>query len=886
MSANFLDRLRLWLRANIFRRRYEREMRDEMSAHLDRATALLVSRGLPEADARMQARREFGDVAYHETEGRDARGTLWLDTLMADTRFALRHFARRPITTLVMFIILAVGMTITSLLFSWVHMFATQPPAAVALQNDLVRIRALDGYPDEVGYRRFEEEEFKEIRALSQFSSVAGWIEGDAAFVSPQSMDHRAVNARVSFVTDNYFDVLGVHLAAGAGLPHDAEGDVTNSAVAVIDYHTWQKEFQKSRAAIGSTLSLNGLSVTIVGVAPERFNGIQAQTGMQVWVPTAARPLIAPRARVEYYAFGRLRPGVSAAAATSAVHTIATRAGQATEERRNEKFGADVAVLLGANIDPGFQDTIYLLAAMLGGLGLIILLVTCTNVSALLTGMAAARRQEIAIRLSLGAARGRIIRQLLTESAVLALFAGGAAIGLVVLISKIAIKFLYMVPMELGIGWSMTSFTFAVALLVGVAFGLSPALHATRMALASVLRDSSSSAGGSRGRLQQGLVVAQIAFTQPLIVGLAGFLVLVLGTMKSRTMSDTADHVVTVSVMPTSSSAATDEEVRALMNRLLARVRESPGVENAVIDWHAPLWGDFLANDGATKAPVSLVEQQVSPDYFSVLGIPIAAGRAFETADLAIANATQIPIIIGVDLATHMWGNANPIGRRLLAANDSLGAERAMVVVGVVNDPIGRTRMDNERFTTYIPADTTRPPHNLLVRTTTVAQTLLPRVREIVNAEAPGSVNEVNSLAKVEDDGRRLAKLASGGISLAGAIALTLAAIGLYAVVAFSVAQRKQEIAVRLAVGARGDQIARKFVYDGIRLSAIGMAIGMPLSLIGLRVLLATSRQYSVPLSPVALITAVCVVTVAAAAAWIPARRAATVDPAGVLRSG
>jgi predicted permease len=886
MSTHFPERVRLWLRSNIFRRRYEREMRDEMMSHLEKATALLVSRGLSEEDARRQARREFGDVAYHQTEGRDARGTLWLDTLLADVRFALRHFARRPVTTFVMFLILAVGMTITSLLFSWVHMFATQPPAAMTVQNDLVRIRALDGYPDDMGYRRFEEEEFQAIRSLSQFSSVAGWIEGDAAFISPQSADHHAVNARVSFVTDNYFEVLGVHLAAGAGLPRDVARDAASSAVAVIDYRTWQKDFGSRRDAIGSALSLNGVPVTIVGVAPERFSGIQAQVGIQLWVPVAARPLIAPRAHVEYYAFGRLRPGVSTTAATAAVHTIATRAGQATEERRKEKFGADVATMLGANIDPSFDDTIYLLGAMLGGLALIILLVTCTNVSALLTGMASARRQEIAIRLSLGAARSRIIRQLLTESAVLAVFAGGAAMGLILAVAKLAKNFLYMVPMELGIGWTVTSFTFAVALLVGIAFGLSPALHATRMALASVLRDSSGAVGGSRGRLQQSLVVAQIAFTQPLIVGLAGFLVLVLGTMKSRTMSDSAERVVTISVAPTSSSASTDEEVRALMNRLLLRLQATPGVENAVIDWKAPYWGEYLAPDARSSATTDLVSQTVSPDYFKVLGIPVAAGRAFEAADLIAPHAIQVPVVIGTDLAAQLWGAANPIGRKLVLSNDTLNSMRSMLVVGVVRDPIGRSRMANERFTTYIPADTTKTPRNLLIRTTADARTLLPRIREIINAEAPGAVTDVNSLAQLESENRRMLKLASGGISIAGGIALTLAAIGLYAVVAFSVAQRRQEIAVRLAVGARGNQIARKFVLDGIRLSAIGMAIGLPLSLIGLRLLMQASRQYTVPLSPVALIAAVCVVSVAAAAAWVPARRAAAVDPAGVLRSG
>ncbi|MEO5510135.1 MAG: ABC transporter permease [Longimicrobiales bacterium] len=836
------------------------------------------------------------------------RGTLWLDAFAADTRFALRHFARRPITTLVMFIILASGITISSLLFSWVQSLAFQPPAAIALRDDLVRIRGIDGYPDEQGFRRLSEDEFEAYRSLSQFSTVAGWIEGEGTFLGPDDTDARvlqqapdqlpggaistsgAVKSRISFVTDNYFDALGLQMAAGPGLPKGRSGDAANSAVAVIDYYTWQQLFAKSREAIGTTIILNGVAVTIVGVAPVRFSGIQAQTGLQVWMPVSARALIAPRTGVDYIAFGRLRPGVTAQAATSAVQTIALNGPGMTDEMRREvKPSADVAQMLSANIDPSFDDMVLILFAMLGGLATVILLVTCTNVSALLTGLASARRQEIAIRLSLGAARGRIIRQLLTESAVLAVLAGAAALGLVMLVMKTALALLPPLPFTVGITWSLTGFTFIVALTVGIAFGLSPALHATRMALASVLRDSSRGVG-TRGRLQKSLVIAQIAFTQPLIVGLAGFLLLVLGTMQPATLSDAADRVITISVAPTSNTNQSDEELRALMNRVLQQLQTTPGVEKAVIDWSGsvPL-GKYIAESArAANAVVDISTKLVAEDYFSVLNVPVTRGRTFSWADVASVTISKvdIPIIIGTDLAAHLWGGADAIGRRMTSAYDTTTNMRSFVVVGVVDDPVARTRAPSERWATYVITNEHGVPQKLLLRTTSPAKAFLPTIRGVVNRAAPGAVTAVSTLADIEATDRRNLRLASGSVFVAGAIALLLAAIGLYAVVAFSVSQRTHEIAVRLAVGARGNQIARKFVIDGIKLSGIGMAIGLPLSLLGLRALMKTSETYDVQLTPVALIAAASVLVVAAAAAWIPARRAASVDPADVLRGG
>jgi len=269
-----------------------------------------------------------------------------------------------------------------------------------------------------------------------------------------------------------------------------------------------------------------------------------------------------------------------------------------------------------------------------------------------------------------------------------------------------------------------------------------------------------------------------------------------------------------------------------------------------------------------------------------VLDVPMKRGRTFGTGDvatLATPNA-DVPIIISDALAAHVWGAVDPVGRRLKSA-DAAAPVRPLIVVGVVDDPLVRTRTPSEPWVTYMPADTTAPPRDLLIRTASAAHALLPAIRDVVDREAPGAVTAVNTLVQVEAENRRLLHLASGGIFAAGAIALLIAAIGLYAVVAFSVGQRTHEIAVRLAIGAHGNQIARAFVADGLKLSAIGTAIGLPLSLMALRVVMERMQVYDVPLSNVAVVAAMSVIGVAALAAWIPARRVGSVDPAAALRS-
>ena len=903
------NRARLWARSLILRRRLEQEMQKEMAEHLQRSTERLIARGLSQEEAKRAALREFGNVGSLQEQSRDARGTGWLDAVVADVRFAFRQFARRAGTTATMLVVLAVGMGITTLLFSYVYAYANQPPPGIALEEDLVRIRGsrtagLAGR----GYRTFSQDEFQEYQKLTDhFTAVAGWTDATVVLSSGSDPARRGLESRATFVTENYFSVLGVRPVMGAGLPTLEIGD---PAVAVIGHVVWDQLFGRSPDAVGSIVVVNGMPVTVVGVAPPKFVGFPGYSRLQLWMPVAARPLLLSESSGEYRAVGRLRPGMGLRAATEAVHAAAARSAESVVEMKALDPSADVVPLLAANSDPMFDRDVKLMSVAVGILGLLVLLITCTNVSALMTGLATARRHEIAVRLSLGAARVRLIRQLLTESTLLAVASGALALGIVGFVLRSVEKLIPGIPFEVGITWPLTAFTFGVALTVGVIFGLSPALHATRLGLASALRDSTAAIAASRGRLQRILVVAQIAFTQPLVVLLAAVLFFVVEELKPRDRTELAERLVAVTVRPpvpiTGSSpgpAMQRQQLRVAMDRLRERFASTAGVEAAVMDWgRGPPLFTYIVHpsdqSGSTpRDPVGLAAEMVSEGTLNLMGIPLVRGRGFApdeigaaagmtTARRATPEKSDLAVIIGADLAQHLWPGVDPIGRRLQAANDSVSVAATLVVVGVIEDPLAEGRNAGDDFRVFVPPDTTGVPRAVLLRTAGAPQPLLPVLREIALSEIPDLPPQIRILAEIQEEHGRRYRLVIGGLTTAGVMALLLSAIGLYAVVAFAVGQRTREIAVRMAVGARGRQIVRQFVSDGLRLSVIGLALGLPIALFGLRALSnLTDDIQPVALGPVTALAAAGVLLVATGAAWLPARRAAAVDPGVALRS-
>ena len=908
-----LNRMRLWVRSVVLRRRLEREMQEEMRLHLERATARLVHRGRSTDDARREAMREFGNVTSLQEQGRVARGGRWVDALAADSRFALRQYMRNPGATLAMLVVLAGGMSISTALFSFLRAYATQPPLGVQYRSDVVRIRGMQPTSEGQGVRRFSRAELEEHQRLtSHFSAVAGWANAGVAIQGGQGGERRGRAATATFVTDDYFSILGAQPVIGTALPPSAAGNGAPQLVAVIGQGIWETLYARSPDAIGATLMVDGLPVTIVGVAPPRFAGLNVFSELKLWLPLSAQPLLMPGTGPDaeiFGAVGRLQPGVSPTAASAAVQVVAARAAATARERQADQASAtlgsaDVVPLLASNGDPQFERDRRMLAAVFAALGLIVLLVTCTNVSALQTGLAMNRRREIAIRLSMGAGRARIVRQLLTESMLLAAVAGTAALGTVWVIQRVLMTRLPDMPLELRVSIPAALFTFGVALAVGIAFGLSPALHATRLTVATVLKNATAAIAAPRVRLQRVLVVAQIALTQPLIVGLAVMLFVLSSEYERLGLNEFSTQIVSLRMRPSAESQAATgadsvearQRQHAEILRLRDRLGATPGVVGAVQDprHSLTLEGYTVHPDdriaGGIDQPLRLVAPMVFPGYFDVMGIPLTLGRDFAGADVGAAEGAaggELPVVVGAHLARRLWPGASPLGRRLRPGPDAPRPAHTFAVVGVVDQPADAKREQSEGHRVYLPPDSARAASSpgLLIRSAGEGNALISTIRTIVREELPGmAITDLRTIADIEGEVRQGFMFIAMTLAAAGLLTLALAAIGLYAVVAFAVGQRTGEIAVRMAVGAHARQIIGRFIGDGLRLGAIGLAIGLPLSLMVVRTLLTADMLPSIPLLPVALIAAVGVVVVALTGTWIPARRAAAVDPAVVLR--
>lgn len=861
-------------------------MREEVAEHLARSTARFEARGLAPDEARREALREFGNVPWLQEEARYARGTVWADALGADLRFALRHFARRPWTSAAMFVVLVIGMSLSTLLFTGMWSYAVEPPPGVAADDDLVRIRGsrLIGR-DCCVTRTFSRDEFDGYRGLTDhFTEVAGWSGADVVLRVEGAAGERVLQARGVFVTPNYFSLLGLDAAFGRGLA-GAEERPSSQLITVISHLTWLHLFERDPGVIGSSVLVNGVPVTVVGVAPESFRGLPDPGLLQLWLPLSTLDVVVADAPGSLRAIARLRPGVSRSTATAAVQVIAARAAESSDELRLLEPSAQVVPLLARNNYAGFEEETRYFSVAIGLLALLVLLIVCTNASTLLTGLATARRHEIAVRLSLGAARRRLIRQLLTESVLLAIIAGLAGLAVVWAVIRVMILMVTVLPFEVYVRWPAVLFTFAIGLSVGVLFGLAPALHATRLALAGVLQESITA---KRARLQRALVVAQIALTQPLIVLLAALLLLVIGELQPRRSSDSPERVIATSVSLPSSGAEPMQRLDQSMRRVVERLKATPGIESAVLTGGgvAPL-GSYSVHaedraQGTSFDAFQLTGDAVDPEYFAVMGLPLIHGRTFASADI-VSSRLDVPIIVGDDLA-RLWGSANPVGLRLVPASDT-AAMRTMVVVGVIDvaEP-GRTNQVRDHRI-YLPADPDRMASGLLIRTVGLAEPMMPAIRGLIQEEAPATVVSLLTFAQVEAADELRFRSLTGGLSVAGVVALLLSAIGLYAVVAFAVGQRTREIAIRIAVGGSRRQLVGHFIGDGLRLSAIGLVLGLPVSLLGLRVLTILLRfPWPIPLAPITAIATVGVILVATAAVWIPARAAAAVDPAVTLR--
>ena len=892
-----LTRVRLRLRAILGRRRLEREMQAEMQEHLDRATARLVAGGLSPADARLAARREFGNVSLIQDQARDARGARWVDDVAGDLRFALRYFARHKAAVGLIVTVLAGSTGANTVIFSAFQGFFVRPAPAVPDAAALTRIWARER-PTRTGQWSPRGFTLPELSGLAErrdvFEEVAAYMADAVVIGGRDSVPARGVGAQ--FVSSNFFATLRVPMIAGPGFVREASEAAPAAMTAVTSYALAAQLFGDAPDAIGRSVLVNDVPVRVVGVAPPRFQGaLREMNDPGLWIPLSARADIARESprwlndNPTLQLVARMAPGVPGERGTALVRQLLVTTLPDSATRVGMARTADV-LAIGA-IPPGADRTEMLLGfGAMAVIGMLILLVGWMSVSALMVAAAVARRHEIAVRLSLGASRVRILRQLITESTLLAVVGGGAGLvlawWLLTWAGRTFISDLGGVAVAPDAG--TFAFTLALAAGTGIVFGLSPALHATRGAVAGAIRDSG--AGSTiRSGLQRTFVTAQITLSQPLLVILATMLALVYGSYRQR-IPELTRQVVVVGLRPLMRTGVQGQRTEAV-DALTPRIAEHPDVIDAVPEARQFDAGRIVAPN--VRAIVNV--EGSAPGWFALNDVALLQGRDVVMADTAVTRS--VPVVVGSDLASALWGGTNAIGRTIAPpmlqgmAHDSA----TMTVVGVydASQPFLRRRFDagagsgTPTFRVYSASGKEWRRDRIFVRTRGPAEPFIPTLRQLIDSRAPLlPVSLARTVAQMDADDNREALRMAAVAGAGGALALLLASLGLYGVVALAVQQRTREIGIRIAVGASPARLVRMFVGSGLRIGVMALVIGLPLSIVGMRLLQLQGFVIGpqVNLWLIGCGIASILLGVVAAATWIPARRATRVDPAITLR--
>ncbi len=826
------------------------------------------------------------------------------DAVVGDVRFAFRYFARHKATIAIIVAVLALGSGANTLIFSLFQgQFLRPPPmvpddpahARVWLQeraNPTARwdLTALTGTQlEQLGARR------------EVFASVAAWVDEYVIIGAADSVG--AQNTPVHFVTPNFFTTVGVPITHGRGLqladPNPAVADLTGVIAAIAA----ERMFGSPEDAVGKQLKVNDVPVRVVGVAPRRFQGAERDDDEPLlWMPLSARSAITG-ARAGWIAddevlqvIGRLAPGATFEQATAVAQQVAIATLPDSADRIGMARMADVQ-RMGA-LPPGEAGSeMKLVFALMALVGMLILLIGWMNVSSLMVAAAVARRQEIAVRLALGASRLRLIRQLITESTIVSTL-GATAGGLAAYWVLRALTRSGLDGIDLAPDFGTFAFVAGLAVATGVLFGLSPALHATR-GVAGALRDSGGGAS-VRSRLQRGLVVAQIALSQPLLVLLAMTLITV-ARDHQPIAPETGRTLIEASFRPLSDTtkALGPRQVAALIPRLESRAEVLAVVPAASVIGTRSVYASTRGREGRGAAGDSvrtiLQLEAAAPGWFGALDVPILLGRDIAWSD---TTSTDRPIVIGADLARALWGDANPVGRVIHSPSldDARQGPIAMSVVGVYDSRVkvpgatlaGARSRSSDPYRIYTAYGRQWRHDRLLIRTRGPAAPHLADLQRFAIVEAPSlPIARFSTLQQIDELERKVTVQVSMLVWFGGAIALGLASLGLYGVVSLAVRQRTREIGIRIAIGAAPMQVARMFLGSGVKASVIALLIGLPVTIVGLRILISQGEMMVTAMdayvSGVAI--AVMLIAVAATATWIPARRAAQVDPGTTLRA-
>ena len=885
-----LFRIFLLRLAALFRRgRLENDLAAELRSHLEMAAELNLAKGMSAEEARCEALRGFGGVEQTKEIYREQRGLPMIETTLHDLRLGLRMLRRDPGFSALAILCLTLGIGANAAVFSWLEGILFRPYPAVTKQEQLLALTGTArGESDNAG---ISWPDFLDLqRSCTLFDSFfVTTIMGTTL-----SVGDRAERTTGSIVSANYFDAIGVHPILGRGFEPGEDSGRNAHPVTVISYQLWQGRFKGDPQIVGKTQRLNGVLHTIVGVAPEGFYGTFVGWGMQFWVPVsmeenfeASGYSLEDRGARWIEAYVRLKPGVTLRQAQEEISAVATRLEAAYPETNRDR---------GIKLWPLWQTPFNNAATLLPTLEIMlavvvfVLLIACANVGNLLLVRSFARRHEMTVRLAIGAGRGRLVKQLVTEGLVLS--ACGAAGGLLVAHwCRHALVLLF--PARGGVAmhlpgeldWRVLALSAGVCSLVTLLIGLVPAMQTRKLDLAGALKADSAGvvAGGGRAWLCSGLVLVQVSLSFVLLV-VAGLLVQSLQKIRNSSPGFST-HGVLFTGIDLKSAGYDAQRAQTFQDELIERVKALPGVESATFARMTPLsYGSFsetpIAVDGyqppREKQP-TVQYNEVGPDYFATMGIALLSGREFTRADHE--NAALVAVV-NETMARQYWRGKNPIGQRVQVNG------RWMRVVGVAKDSKYQSVREAPKPFFYVPwRQNFSVGGGLYIRTPLKPETMAAAlVREVRELDRNLALYEVISLQEQVDRSTSPQMVAVTLVGLLGGLALLLAAIGLYGVMSYAVSQSARELGLRMALGADASDLLRLVLSRGMTLTAGGVLLGVAVALISTRLL--GNLLYKVsPRDPLAFGSAFAVITVAAlAACFLPAWRATHTDPARALR--
>jgi predicted permease len=896
-----------WLMRLLRGTRLDRELERELQFHVAEEAARLQADGVPDAEARRRALASFGGLEPMKEYARDARGTRWVRDAGQDLRYAGRVMRRHSAFTIAAVLSLGLAIGANAAIFGVTDalLLKTLPverPAELVFLNR----GGLD-----TSFPLFSHPLYGRLKDATPTGRAAAMTTGARLQLSAGGPAELVTGQLLS---GNWFDVLGVEPASGRLLTPADETAGSRAPAAVLSHRFWTRRFGASADSVGSSIRVNGLPVTVVGVAPPDFDGVFVGERMDVWLPVSlqhdltwrgnastddaddTQPWMPQEGIAWLNVLVRIpRPDRAAAEArleTTFQQDVERRAASLTEEQKAYARRARLELVSGArgvsSLRENFSGPLYVLMATAA----IVLLIGCANLASLLLARGTSRSREFALRLSLGARRGRLVRQMLTESVALACLGGAAAVGIAMWGSAALLRLASAsgrgVPLNVELDWRLLAFTAGVSVLTGLAFGLTPALRLSRADLAETIRPGGRVAGDVRranaipvGRI---LVAGQVALSLTLLIGAVLFL-RTFGNLLGVQSGFDHSRIVSARFDPRLAQIP-PEMFPALHERLIAEARQIPGAELVSLGMTGAVTGSqrtssFVAagqpqrrgREGTAR------EEFVGPDYFRLMGMPIVRGRDFAPEDAARKPGV---VIINETLARAYFGEADPIGQRV-----GYQEPAEWEIVGVVRDAlIDGLRVAPPRLLFHeLRSRPGEPARNLYVRVSGPSAGVKAALEQAVARAEPGlAIREVVTLDELMTrtvSNERLMSRLTGAFSL---LAVLVACAGLYGTISYSVARRTGEIGVRIALGASPGRVMRQVLGETAWLVGLGAVVGVGLAVVALRYTETLLYGLS-PRDPATLIgSAVVLATVGLLAGVIPARRAARVDPLTALR--